>query len=223
MNLFDIGFLNFKLLDLFDMVLFTSISYKLFLMLKDTRAITMFIGMVFIAFIAFVTDFLNFTIVSWLLDSMGPIFWVAFVILFQPELRRILLQIGQNKLVRKLLKIDPKTVTDEIVKASFELSEKRFGGLFVLQKNVGLKNVIETGTMLKSEVSKELLVSIFFPRSPLHDGAIVIVNDVLVAAQCILPISQREDIDSKYGTLRKFNFLCKTSTGKMFGRSRLLY
>ncbi len=200
MHLFNIGFIPFGLADILDIFLFTFIFYKTFIMIKDTRAITMFIGMLLIIVLGIIADFMNFSIISWMMDSIGTIFWLAFFIIFQPELRRILLQLGQNKLMRKFLKIKTRTILDEVVKSAFILSEKRFGGLIVLQKNVGLKNIIETGISIKSEVSSELLVTIFFPRTPLHDGAAVIVNEVLVAAQCILPNTTKTDLESKYGT-----------------------
>ena len=199
MHIFSIGFINFSFTDLVDLLLFTGIFYKLFIMLKDTRAITMFLGMFSILLLGWFADFLNFSILSWVMQSIEPIFWLAFFILFSPELRRILLQIGQNKIIRSLLKIEAKTVIDVIVTSAFALSDKRIGGLFVLQKNVGLKNVIETGISLKSEVTTELLVTLFYPGTPLHDGAVVIVNDVLVAAACLLPMTSKE-VDSKYGT-----------------------
>lgn len=200
MSLFTIGFITFKLTDLLDLILFTGLMYRLFIMLKDTRALTMFIGMFAILIMGVVAGMLNFSVITMLMQSIGTIFWLAFFILFQPELRRLLMQFGQNKFFRKLFKIEAKTIIDAIVKASFELSEKRIGGLIVLQKNVGLKNITETGIQLTSEVSSELLSTIFYPGTPLHDGAVVISNDVLLAAECILPVSQNSDIDSKYGT-----------------------
>ncbi|MBN1967801.1 MAG: diadenylate cyclase CdaA [Candidatus Delongbacteria bacterium] len=200
MVLFKIGFIDFNLADFVDILLFTIIIYKLFNLVRDTRVITMFIGIFTILLIGFFADLLNLTILSWLVKSISTVFWLLIFILFQPEFRRILMYIGQNKLIRKFLKIEVKTVTDEIVHAAYALSEKRFGGLFVLQKNVGLKAVVDTGVPLKSEVTSDLLTTIFYPRSELHDGAVVIANDVLLAARCILPITSREDLEAKYGT-----------------------
>jgi len=200
MNIFTIGFIPFRLIDILDIGLFTVVFYRIFIMIKDTRAITMFLGLVTVVICGFFIDLFNLTIVSWIFDSVGTVFWLAFFVIFQPEFRRILMQLGQNRILRTLLKIESKTVIDEIVKSAFLLSDKRIGGLFVLQKNVGLKHVIETGTSLKAEVTSELLVTIFYPGTPLHDGAVIIVNDMLIAAQCILPISQKHDLESKYGT-----------------------
>ena len=106
MPLFNIGFITFKLTDLLDLLLFTTLTYHLFVMLKDTRALTMFIGMFTILILGVVAGMLDFTVISMLMDSVGTIFWLAFFVLFQPELRRLLMQLGQHKLIRKLFKIE---------------------------------------------------------------------------------------------------------------------
>ncbi len=200
MTFFNIGFITFGLSDLLDILLFTGIIYKLFILVKDTRVITMFIGVLSILFLGVLAETFNFTILTWLVRSLSTVFWLAFFILFQPELRRVLMLIGQNRFIRKMLKIEAKTIVDEVVFAAFALSEKRYGALFVLQKNMGLKSIVDTGVPLKSEVSSDLLTTIFYPRSELHDGAVIISDDVLLAARCILPITSREDLEAKYGT-----------------------
>jgi len=199
MELFKIGFISFTIIDLTDILLVSFIFYKLYDVVKDSRATTMFLGMMMVVLVGLVADFFNLTIISWILTSMRTVFWLAFFILFQPELRRILTHIGQNRIIRKLLQIKTQTIFDEIVKAAFMLSEKRIGGLIVLQKNVGIKAVIESGIPIKSEVTPELIVTIFNPSSPLHDGAVIISNDQIVAAKCILP-STSKDIGAQFGT-----------------------
>lgn len=199
MELFKIGFITFTISDLADILLFTFIIYKLYNVVKDSRATTMFIGLIFVITIGIIADFLNLSIISWLVNALKTIFWLAFFILFQPEIRRVLTHIGQNKLVRRFLQIKIQTVFDSVAKAAFMLSDKRIGGLIVLQKNVGMKGVIESGIMIKSEVTPELIVTIFSPSSPLHDGAVIISNDQLVAAKCYLPATTK-DIGSQFGT-----------------------
>jgi len=199
MELFQIGFLSFTISDLTDIILFTFIFYKLYNVVKDSRATTMFLGLLLVVLVGIVADFLNLAIMSWLVNSIKTIFWLAFFILFQPEIRRILTHIGQNRLIRKFLQIKSQTIFDEIAKAAFMLADKRLGGLIVLQKNVGIKTVIESGIPIKSEVTPELIVTIFNPTSPLHDGAVVISNDQIVAAKCILPSTAKE-IGSQFGT-----------------------
>jgi diadenylate cyclase len=200
MTFFNIGFITFGLSDLLDIILFTGIVYKLFNLVKDTRVITMFIGVFSILLMGVLAEIFNFTILSWLVKSLTTVFWLVFFILFQPELRRVLMLIGQNRFIRKMLKLEAKTIVEEVVEAAFTLSEKRYGALFVLQKNMGLKGIVDTGVPLKSEVTADLLTTIFYPRSELHDGAVIIADDVLLAARCILPITSREDLEAKYGT-----------------------
>lgn len=199
MELFKIGFISFTIVDLADIMLFTFIFYKLYNVVKDSRATTMFLGMMFVVVAGIFADFLNLAIMSWLIDSLRTIFWLAFFILFQPELRRILTHIGQNRILNKFLQIKTQTILDEVSKAAFMLSEKRIGGLIVLTKNVGIKSVVESGIPIKSDVSPELIATIFNPASPLHDGAVVVSNDQIVAAKCILP-STTKDIGSQFGT-----------------------
>jgi diadenylate cyclase len=199
MELFKIGFLSFTLVDLADISLFTFIFFKLYSIVKDSRATTMFIGLIIVILFGILADFLNLSIMSWVISSIKTIFWLAFFILFQPELRRVLTHIGQNRIVRQFLQIKDQTIFGEVSKAAFMLSEKRMGGLIVLQKNVGIKTVIESGIPIKSEVSPELITTIFNPSSPLHDGAVIIFNDLIVAAKCILPVTTRE-IGSGFGT-----------------------
>jgi diadenylate cyclase len=199
MELFRIGFISFTIVDLADILLFTFISFKLYNVVKDSRATTMFLGMLSVVILGIFADFLNLTIMSWLIDSLRTIFWLAFFILFSPELRRILTHIGQNRILNKFLQIKTQTILDEVSKAAFMLSEKRIGGLIVLTKNVGIKSVVESGIPIKSDVSPELLATIFNPSSPLHDGAVIISNDQIVAAKCILP-STAKDIGSQFGT-----------------------
>jgi len=127
--------------------------------------------------------------------------WViAFVILFQPELRRMLIRVGQLGVLRSLFDVGGKRVVAAIAQASMELSRRRFGGLFVIQRTTGLRGIIETGVSIQAEVSSDLLVSLFYPRSPLHDGAVVVSGDTIVAARCILPITDRPLEDQHLGT-----------------------
>ena len=199
MELFKIGFLTFSFVDLADIMLFTFIFYKLYNVVKDSRATTMFLGLMIVVMFAVVVEFFNLAVMTWMMTSIKTIFWLAFFILFQPELRRILTHIGQNRIIRQFLQIKVQTVFDEISKATFMLSDKRIGGLIVLQKNVGIKSVIESGISIKSDLTSELIVTIFNPSSPLHDGAIVVSNDQIIAAKCILPTTTK-DIGPQFGT-----------------------
>jgi len=201
LELFRIGFLNITLIDVLDIAVISYILYKLYFFIRGSRAAQMFIGLVLILIVSVFVQFLGLSGLNWIFENLRTIWLIAFVILFQPELRRILIYIGQIPLVRKLFRvtITPR-ITEEIVKASLELSKRGFGGLIVLIKNAGIKSIIETGHSIQAKVSVPLIVSIFNPRSPLHDGAIIVQNDVIEAAQCILPLSQNPTFVSRYGT-----------------------
>jgi diadenylate cyclase len=184
-----------------DVIVISYILYKLYFFIRGSRAAQMFIGLVSILVASVFVQLLGMSGLNWIFESMRTVWLVAFVILFQPELRRILIYIGQVPLVRKLLKVSlSRRLTEEVVKAALELSKRGFGGLIVLLQNTGVKSILETGQKLQAEISIPLLVSIFNPRSPLHDGAVIIQNELIEAAKCILPLSQNPDLDPKFGT-----------------------
>lgn len=200
MELFHIGFIPFKLIDLIDIILVTAVFYRLYDIMRGTRGSQMFVGLLLILVVSFFVGALGMKGMTWLVESVAQVWVIAFVILFQPELRRLLIQIGQARIVRRLFRVRPTRVIDEIVKAAVELSQKRYGGLFVIQRDMGLRAIIESGVKLQAEATSELIVSIFYPRTPLHDGAIVINNNLIEAAACILPLTDNPNIDPSLGT-----------------------
>ena len=201
LELFKIGFLTVTLIDILDIAIISYILYKLYFFIRGSRAAQMFIGLVLILISSVVVQFLGLSGLNWIFENLRTIWLIAFVILFQPELRRILIYIGQMPLVRKLLRVTiTQKMTEEVAKASIELSKRGFGGLIVIIRNASIKSILESGQNIQAKVSVPLIVSIFNPRSPLHDGAIVIQNEVIEAAQCILPLSQNPAIGSQYGT-----------------------
>jgi len=147
-----------------------------------------------------VARFFNMNALSWLMRQVQTVWVVAFVILFQPELRRLLIRIGQTPVIRGIFRVTGSRTIDAVVESSQELSQRKCGGLIVLQRDSGLRSYKEKGMPLRAEVSKELLVSIFNPASPLHDGAAIIQNEILEAAQCILPLSESETLPPDMGT-----------------------
>ncbi|KAA3656231.1 MAG: TIGR00159 family protein [Calditrichaeota bacterium] len=136
---------------------------------------------------------------SWLFENLRTVWLVGFVVLFQPELRRMLIYLGQTRLIRMLIKGTSEQVVDEVVAGVSQLARHSYGGLIVLLRNTGLKTIVETGTKLQAEVSAPLIVSIFNPRSPLHDGAVIIQDNLIDAAKCILPLSQDKNFDASLG------------------------
>ncbi|MFZ5518753.1 MAG: diadenylate cyclase CdaA [Candidatus Zhuqueibacterota bacterium] len=201
LELFKIGFLTVTVIDILDIAVISWVLYKLYFFVRGSRAAQMFIGLVLILIVSFAVQLLGLSGLSWIFQNLRTIWLLAFVILFQPELRRILIYLGQIPIIRKLLKVPiTRRITEDVVKAAIELSKRGFGGLLVLVQNTGVKSILETGQSIRAEVSTPLIVSIFNPRSPLHDGALVIQNEAIEAAQCILPLSQNPHLDPKYGT-----------------------
>ncbi len=197
MELFKIGFLTVKLIDIIDIAIVCYVFYKLYTIMKGTIASQIFFALVLIIAFSFVAQLLNMQATGWLLGRITEIWVIAFIILFQPEIRRLLLFIGKTKVARIFTKTDVNEIVNEITDACFELRNRGWGALMVIERTTGLKNVIETGEIIQSRIKMEILVSIFNPRSPLHDGAVIFKNDRLEAARCLLPLSEPEKIENK--------------------------
>ncbi|HHS13259.1 MAG TPA: TIGR00159 family protein [bacterium] len=198
--LFRIGFLPVGIVDILDMLLVSYIIYKLYLIVHRTRAVQMFIGLIIIFIVSFLAQALQMQEMTWIFRNLHTVWMLAFVILFQPELRRVLTLMGQSRLIRYFTKEQTNAVVEEIVNGTIELSQRGYGGLIVLVRDTGIKPIIETGIRVQSMVSSSLIVSIFNPRSPLHDGAIIIQNDIIEAAKCILPLSKNPILEHRWGT-----------------------
>jgi len=184
--------------DIIDIFLVAFILYQLFLLIKETRAIQMLNGLILIFFLVLLSKVLGLATMSWILTGLSAVWIIAFVIVFQPELRRVLVELGQNKLFKVIFK-EHKILYKELKEATEILKRKKIGGLIVLERDVNLKSFIDTGIKIDAETTSELLLSIFNPKSPLHDGAVIIRQGRIAAAGCILPLSQKEDIDKSYG------------------------
>ncbi len=194
-ELFKIGFLSVTFLDLIDILLVAFIFYKLYSVISGTIAAQIFYGLLIVLFLSFIAQAANFKALGWLLKLISEVWVIAFIILFQPEIRRMLVLIGKSPIVRIFLKGDESDVADVVADAAFELAQHQHGALIVLVKSVGIKGVAETGEAINSKVTKSLLRAIFFPRSPLHDGAVIIRNDNIEAARCTLPLSSETSKD----------------------------
>ncbi|MFH1942327.1 MAG: diadenylate cyclase CdaA [bacterium] len=199
-TLFRIGFLPIGIIDVVDIVLVFYILYRLYLIVRRTRAVQMFIGLVLIFVVSFLAQAFRMQELTWIFRNLRTVWLLAFVILFQPELRRVLTLMGQSRIIRFFTKEQTNVVHEEIVKGTLELSRRGYGGLIVLVRDTGVMSVIETGLRIQSIVSASLIVSIFNPRSPLHDGAVVIQNDIIEAAKCILPLSRDPILEHRWGT-----------------------
>ncbi len=194
MELFRIGFISISVVDLIDIALVAFIFYKLYKVMRGTVAAQIFIGLVLILAFSFLTQAANLRTMNWILRTLTDIWVIAFIVLFQPELRRLLILVGRNRIVRLFLRLDVKESIEEIVGAASELARRHPGMLVVIVRATGLRTSVETGLPLQAVISRPLLVSIFNPKSPLHDGAVVIRDRVVEAARVTLPLSQTASI-----------------------------
>ncbi|MBI1803144.1 MAG: TIGR00159 family protein [Ignavibacteria bacterium] len=194
MELFRIGFLTVSIVDILDIALVSFIFYKLYTVMRGTVAAQIFIGLILIIAFSFLTQALNLKAMNWILRTLTDIWVIAFIVLFQPELRRLLVLVGRNRVVRMFLRLDVQESIDEIVGAVAELARKHHGLLVVVVRATGLRTFVETGLPLQALISRPLLVSIFNPKSPLHDGAVVVRDRVIEAARVTLPLSQTSNI-----------------------------
>jgi len=186
--------------DIVDIIIVSFVFYRLLLLIKGTRAFQMLMGLV-ILFMAFVVSrWMGFYTVDWLIQSFWSYIVLALIILFQPEIRKALAQMGQNPLAGRLTPMEESKNIEEIIRASISLANKKIGAIIVIERNTELKDIIEMGFQLDSKITKELLTSIFLPYSPMHDGAVVIKGDRIIAAGCFLPLTLSPDISKSLGT-----------------------
>jgi diadenylate cyclase len=197
MELFKIGFLSVKLMDVIDILIVTYVFFKLYMVMKGTVASQIFIALVLILIFSFIAQLIDLQATGWLLSRITDIWVIALIILFQPEIRRLLLLIGKTRLGRLFTKGDVDESINEISEACIDLKNRGWGALIVIERSSGLKSVIETGELVQSRINKEMIISIFSPNSPLHDGAVIIKNDRIEAARCLLPLSDLEKILNK--------------------------
>ncbi len=187
-------------LDLLDIFLVAALFYRLLILVKGTRSAQMYVGLLVIVLVGVAARAFDLIAVKWIVDSLKTVWLIAFVILFQPELRHALAQFGRTRYFRSFLRGDLYPVLGEVVRAVEQLAERRHGALIAIERNVGLRNFIETGTRVDAKVSAELLVTLFSPGSPLHDGAVFLREETVVAAGCILPLSSNPRTSAALGT-----------------------
>lgn len=197
--LFNIGFLKVTLIDVLDIALVSYIFYKVYEFIRGSMAARMLVGLLLILLMSVVADSLDMSGSSWIFSNLKTVWVIAFVIIFQPEFRRLLLYIGQNPVLQKIVRVETPRFIEEVVNSVMDLSQKNFGALIVLLRDTGIKSIIETGIPIQAQISKPLLMSIFNPRSPLHDGAVVIQGSLILAAKCQLPLTQNPKLDPTLG------------------------
>jgi len=196
-ELFKIGFLTVSFADLIDIAIVSFIIYRLYTLLKGTIAAQIFMGLMIVLLLSFASQAANFRALSWLLKLITDIWVIAFLILFQPEIRRLLVIVARNPFFRMFVKEESPEAAAIIADAAFELSQHQHGALIVIIKSTGIRGYSETGELLNARLSSSLLRSIFFPRSPLHDGAVIVNNNAIEAARCTLPLSTTTQVNGE--------------------------
>mgnify|MGYP002641453615 CR=1 FL=1 len=213
--LFHIGFLPVTVMDILDIVVMSYIIYRLYKFLRGSRGVQMLVGLVILLIASGIAPLFQLKGMTWIFDNVRTIWLLAFVVLFQPEIRRLLIYIGQSRIVRFFVKMSGSKVIDQVVEASLALCDIGYGALIVMVRETGMRTIVESGTRLQAEVSQSLIISLFNPRSPLHDGAIVIQGDLIDAAKCLLPINEEDFGHIEYGTRHKAGLTLSQETDAM--------
>lgn len=198
------SFEHFTVIDFLDIVIIAYLIYRLLLITMQTRAIQVIKGVGFILIAWRLADMAGLSTVAWVIKYILNAGALVLVIIFQPEIRKALEHIGGTKLFGKMTASGDPRQSDyyatEIVRACTNMSKKKIGALIVMERKTALGEVIESGTILRCEITSQVLESIFMPGTPLHDGAVVIRDGLLHAAGCFLPLSERLDLDKNLGT-----------------------
>ena len=172
--------------------------YYGYLYFRGTRGAKVLTGLAILFItLTLVSQILNLTVISWLLRSLTAFLAIALVVIFQPELRRALAELGSSQFFSSTTQ--KKETIDVLTEAVFELSNKQIGALLAIERDTAIRSFAESGVNIDCEMSQELLLTIFFPKTPLHDGGVIIRNDRIIAAACIFPVSQREDLNRTLG------------------------
>lgn len=188
------------LIDIFDIIIVTVVIYNLFIILQKTKASSMIFGLIIIVIFSIISNLFQLNALNWIISSIQTIWLISFVILFQPELRRALANLGSNKFFSLLSKNERTEAIDEVVDAVVKMSEQKIGALIVFTGNTAFKDVLETGVDLMSDVNSKLIQTIFYPHTPLHDGAVIIRDNYIIGASCILPLTEMYKIGGVLGT-----------------------
>ena len=201
----DVGLFTY-ITTFFDIVIVLFILMKAVTMLKKTRAWQLFKGIMIIILITFISGVLNLTLLNYILTSVMSYGAIMLLIVFQPELRRGLEQLGTTNRISRILGMDQDLIAKKkeniykIAIAAVELSKRKIGALIVIERDIKIQDIISTGIVMNSEISPQLLVNIFEPNTPLHDGAVIISDNKIAAASCMLPLADDKDIARELGT-----------------------
>ncbi|HTG70356.1 MAG TPA: diadenylate cyclase CdaA [Candidatus Udaeobacter sp.] len=189
--------------DIIDVGIVSFIIYKMILLVRGTRAVQLLKGIFILVAVWALSTWFNLYTLKWLMNQMFTFGIVSVLIIFQPELRRVLEQLGRGKLFARSYSLDRDVVNEQIdgvIKAVRFMAERKIGALIVFERSTGLSELIESGIRMESKITSELLINIFTPNTPLHDGAVIIRSNQIMAAGCYLPLSENPFISKELGT-----------------------
>ena len=191
------------LLDILDVLLVAIILYKMYEMLQDTRAITLVKGLVVLLVLTMVSNWLELHVIYWLMQKVVTLLFVALPIVFQPELRRTLEHLGQGRFFGRSVFLndeEARSIVNELDKAVMALAAHKTGALLVLERDMGLNDICASGIQIDGLITSDFLMNVFIPNTPLHDGAAVIRGKRLIAAGCLLPLTDNRSLSTELGT-----------------------
>jgi diadenylate cyclase len=200
----DMDILNsISIKDVVDVLIVSYVIYKIIILIRGTRAIQLMKGILIVVFAWALSIWFQLSTLQWMVNQMFTFGLLAIIIIFQPELRRALEQLGRGNLFSRTSADETSEVNkwiSEIIKAVNYLSKRKIGALIVFEKHTGLTEFIESGTTIEGKISSELLINIFIPNTPLHDGAVIVRQGQIMAAGCYLPLSENPFINKELGT-----------------------
>jgi diadenylate cyclase len=172
--------------------------YYAYLGLRGTRGLRVLTGLGSVVLgLVLLSQLFGLEVISWLLQRISAVVILALVVIFQPELRRMLAQLGSHHIFG--IQPENKEIVEELTQTAFDLSGRHLGALLAIERGTDIQGHIESGVMIDSRLSPELIVTIFHPKTPLHDGGLIVRNDRIISAGCIFPVSQRQDLDRNLG------------------------
>jgi diadenylate cyclase len=191
-------------LDLIDISLVAFFLYRLFLLVRGTQAVQLMFGVLLLALVGLLANLLDLRLLSWIFRNAAPAVLIGIIVLFQPEIRRALDQFGRigfigRPMAHYNLQIFHRMI-DEVIRATTKLTQRFTGALIVFEKETGLENYANSGIRINGELTAEFLEAIFFPNSPLHDGAVIVRGNQILAAGCVLPLAEEGTVRERMGT-----------------------
>lgn len=192
-----------ELTEIVDIILVAALFYKIYDMLENTRAATLVKGVIVFLALTAITSALELRLMSWLLQSAVPLFFIVLPIVFQPELRRALEHLGQGQIFRSAVFLDAdeaSSIAKELVKTVVKLSETKTGALIVIEREIRLDDIASTGIHIDGLIKSEFLLNVFIVGTPLHDGATIIRGNRLIASACYLPLTDNRSLSTELGT-----------------------